>query len=63
MEKTMENRRRKDEKRMKKGPRPRGKRPAWLGRPSTDPEPPKPAGPKTYPDLKKHFETLDLARN
>eukprot|EP00913_Durusdinium_trenchii_P006644 g6242.t2 len=43
---------------------PRGKRPAWIGRPSTEPDP-KPSarapGPKTYPDLKVHFQTLDLA--
>lgn len=43
---------------------PRGKRPAWFGR-STDSEEakpiPKPQGPRTYPDLKVHFQTLDLA--
>lgn len=43
---------------------PRGKRPAWFGRPSTEPDaksPPKPQGPRVYPDLKVHFQTLDLA--
>ncbi|CAE7520613.1 DNAJB3 [Symbiodinium sp. CCMP2456] len=43
---------------------PRGKRPAWFGR-STEGEEskpiPKPQGPRTYPDLKVHFQTLDLA--
>jgi len=43
---------------------PRGKRPAWFGKPSTEPETKsssKVQGPRTYPDLKVHFQTLDLA--
>jgi len=45
---------------------PRGKRPAWFGRASfagdDEPKPtPKSPGPRTYPDLKVHFQTLDLA--
>ncbi|CAE7548841.1 DNAJB3 [Symbiodinium microadriaticum] len=43
---------------------PRGKRPAWFGRSAEGEEAkpiPKPQGPRTYPDLKVHFQTLDLA--
>jgi len=42
---------------------PRGKRPAWFGKSGGEDAKPasKPQGPRTYPDLKVHFQTLDLA--
>lgn len=43
---------------------PRGKRPSWFGKQnSADAKSagPEPQGTKTYPDLKPHFQTLDLA--
>eukprot|EP00931_Biecheleriopsis_adriatica_P036263 TRINITY_DN2089_c0_g1_i5.p1 TRINITY_DN2089_c0_g1~~TRINITY_DN2089_c0_g1_i5.p1 ORF type:complete len:487 (-),score=119.33 TRINITY_DN2089_c0_g1_i5:54-1514(-) len=46
---------------------PRGKRPAWFGKPADKGDADAKSasstvqGPKTYPDLKVHFETLDLA--
>lgn len=44
----------------------RGKRPTWVTKPNAKFAPdegatPKNTGPKTYPELKQHFDTLDLA--